>query len=507
MINEAEIANARKKRIVESRIFRDVKKPKRFKINCSLKETNLKETLVAPIIQLNAELGTFLNKWPTLINEQKVQKFFLESLNIICFKFETLKQIVNCLIRDSSSFSCAVHLKTLEKRFLRLLGLFFSPLIHFLLKAYRKSGNTNWVLLLLKSLNLKNLDRNYKTTTHFIVLNAFFWTWVPSLRLSFCKKIVPIKEKQIQCRTYSPFSSKHSVARVPVKTSLINGPFFFKKKKLFPCGNNFCSPKQKAEYLQRIPQNVGPTIHTMLHQNNLSIFMKYGLFKNKTVLEIGCHTGQTAFGIAMHCEPCHIVGQDIDVQLIEYCLQQVRDWKYHCYYQLQQKRNNAPVKCESTTGAKNVSRCIPLLSMQDLLEDKTVCNTSFPFNISFLTEDVVKQLNDRQETYDTILAFSVTKWLHLQNGDTVLKKTFQNIVKRLHSGGFFVLQPQSWESYKRNYSGIPQYKSQRHQIYFKPHHFDTYLQKELHLTRVAIWQDDTNRSCIQTYFLYQKNHE
>jgi 7SK snRNA methylphosphate capping enzyme len=521
MINKEEDSKVTKKRNLEWINSCNIKKLKTFTMNCFVEEANLKQALLIPLIQLNTEFGLFLKRWPSLTKEKTFQQSIVYTLNTLCAKFETLKQMFNYVICDSSWLSCALHKKTLQKRFLRLLRFFFLPLTHFLLDVYGKKCNIDLIQMLLKSLDLKNLERNYKKTNQFIILNGLFWTWLPLLSCCFSKNSRVLKEKPIQYHFYTPLSSKNLVTRVPIDGSLVNGPVFFKKKKLFHYGNTFCSPKIQAEYIQKIPQNISAILSERLNSKKLCYFMKYDLFKNKKVLDIGCHKGETTFLIAMHCEPYHIVGQDMDAQLIEYCLQQVRDLKYHYYYQ--QKSTNRGVYAALSTHSLTSSPCVPLLSLQDLLQDQTISSTTFPFNISFVTKNCLNSLHDQQETFDTILALSITKWIHLQKGDTALKKAFQNIVQHLNlgriffmtllkssivfAGGFFLLQPQSWESYKRNYTWMPHYKSKRHQIRFKPHHFDTYLQKELHLTRVALWQDNTNTSCNQTYFLYQKNRD
>lgn len=49
---------------------------------------------------------------------------------------------------------------------------------------------------------------------------------------------------------------------------------------------------------------------------------------------------------------------------------------------------------------------------------------------------------------DTITCLSVTKWIHLHGGDDVMRAFFLKVKEVLYPGGYFIVEPQPWKSYK-----------------------------------------------------------
>ncbi|KAG5642609.1 hypothetical protein DXG03_002507 [Asterophora parasitica] len=73
---------------------------------------------------------------------------------------------------------------------------------------------------------------------------------------------------------------------------------------------------------------------------------------------------------------------------------------------------------------------------------------SFPHNILFRTADWTStSIPEDAERYNVIVAFSISKWIHLNGGDDALKAFFQRVYSVLEPGGKFVFEPQAWGTY------------------------------------------------------------
>ncbi|ELU07128.1 hypothetical protein CAPTEDRAFT_150016 [Capitella teleta] len=191
-------------------------------------------------------------------------------------------------------------------------------------------------------------------------------------------------------------------------------------------------------------------------------------FENRHVLDVGCNVGHLTLAIARDLKPKRIVGIDIDHKLISGAKKNVR----HLLSKAVADIASFPASLSLVHGPIAAP---PLMSCKE----QKATSEQFPHNVMFMQGNYVmekdEQVERQQEEYDAILFFSISKWIHLNWGDAGLKRAFRRVFKQLRPGGHFILEPQSWTSYKRrtklNETIHENYKS----IQFKPDQFTDYL--------------------------------
>ncbi|CAO3653075.1 unnamed protein product [Cunninghamella echinulata] len=128
------------------------------------------------------------------------------------------------------------------------------------------------------------------------------------------------------------------------------------------------------------------------HDIRLSLLEK-SMFKNKKVLDIGCNSGNVTMVIGKYCKPQHILGVDIDEQLINKANSLLKT-----VYSLQKKDaddDNNEENNKILTDINFRTHYFPksMTSMFGYLPTATpptFKSTQFPFNISFKTALVLQ---------------------------------------------------------------------------------------------------------------------
>ncbi|XP_005107526.1 uncharacterized protein LOC101850362 [Aplysia californica] len=185
-------------------------------------------------------------------------------------------------------------------------------------------------------------------------------------------------------------------------------------------------------------------------------------FQGKDVLDIGCNVGHITLALAEQFRPNKILGIDIDGKLIRAARQNIR----HMLSLRRKDSSKYPAVFELTKGPLEAH---PLMGTSD----------QFPNNVLFLQGNYVPASEEilelQKEEYDTILALSITKWIHLNNGDHGVKLFFRKIFRQLRPGGRLILEPQPWSTYRKRAKLTPDMFNHYLSIKLKPEGFKHYL--------------------------------
>lgn len=233
--------------------------------------------------------------------------------------------------------------------------------------------------------------------------------------------------------------------------------------------------------------------------NNRLQYLSEVWFRGRSCLDIGCNDGQFCIALAESFEPAYILGIDPDFVLIDSAQSRLKRLIYAHKNSVADNKvtetissiasdekpksnpvvafrsgflpralaNKTPAKRPvplSTTGSKpdtaksalvstastaangpNISTPGPILSTN---------STTFPHNVVFKARDAFDiscTLSSQKEgKYDIITCFSVTKWIHLNGGDSKLLEFFCRLFSLVRTGGRVVVEYQPWKSYENN---------------------------------------------------------
>jgi 7SK snRNA methylphosphate capping enzyme len=169
-------------------------------------------------------------------------------------------------------------------------------------------------------------------------------------------------------------------------------------------------------------------------------YLKQEWFQGKTILDIGCNAGLLTLDVAMLFEPATITGIDIDPSLIRKAKKTLkyRGSLVHPKLGTEDRLEYFPQSCLEVFGP-----------VPRIVSDTGQASSLFPNNVYFQVGDWLSKELLSQEKFDVILALSVTKWIHLNHGDSGIKRFFQKCFSQLSPGGHFILEPQPFSSYSK----------------------------------------------------------
>ncbi|KAI8899858.1 Bicoid-interacting protein 3-domain-containing protein [Globomyces pollinis-pini] len=225
-------------------------------------------------------------------------------------------------------------------------------------------------------------------------------------------------------------------------------------------------------------------------------------FENKTVLDIGCNSGHITVQLAQFNTSC-IDGVDIDPILISKARHHLSIQR--SIYATNSKTQYFPISCPYQFGP------LPVIyqNEENLCTNVELDNPTEVFSkIKFRCGDWLHEplpLHD-SELYDVVMALSITKWIHLNNGDGGLRHFFNKVYKSLRKGGLFILEPQSLDGYEKR-SKLSQHMLDNYQaIEFFPDMFVNFLTKKVGFTLVESFDitDKESKLFTRPLHVFQK---
>ncbi|KAI0065825.1 Bin3-domain-containing protein [Artomyces pyxidatus] len=202
--------------------------------------------------------------------------------------------------------------------------------------------------------------------------------------------------------------------------------------------------------------------HAGPHDSRLAL-LPPELLAGARVLDIGCNEGWVSCEVAQSWAARRVVGVDIDDVLVRMAWKRRRTlWSHQ-----EPPRDAPPPDASSSKKRKRKQQedvalapvpradyfpasCQHMFGPLPIPPVDVGGADAFPHNVSFRCADWVNEvIPEDAGGYDVILAFSVSKWIHLNGGDDGLHRFFRRVHDALTQGGTFVFEPQQWDSYTK----------------------------------------------------------
>ncbi|EGF83790.1 hypothetical protein BATDEDRAFT_5193, partial [Batrachochytrium dendrobatidis JAM81] len=197
-------------------------------------------------------------------------------------------------------------------------------------------------------------------------------------------------------------------------------------------------------------------------------------FEGLKVLDIGCNSGWMTISIGMAFQPALIEGVDIDPSLIKKSRARLA---FYSNENAATKPSTDALICDFDYYPASCAISFGPLPIHSLANPNYTNPTLFPFNVTFRAGDWLNEPPPPSDAnrYHTILALSITKWIHLNSGDKGIKRFFQKCYQSLLFGGRLIVEPQNFETYHKRSNLTCTIQKNYSRIKFKPTDFVDYL--------------------------------
>lgn len=159
--------------------------------------------------------------------------------------------------------------------------------------------------------------------------------------------------------------------------------------------------------------------------------------RNKRLLDVGCNEGLVTIAVAAAFGPSSAAGVDVDPALVRRACANLARARTVASAALQRSRAGG-----MGASARRAART----ALQGLS------------GAWFAAGDIAKG-HAEPGSLDVVLCLSVTKWIHLVQGDEGIERLFAKVSSLLAPGGVFVLEPQPWSSYAAAMTKVKKHKS------------------------------------------------
>jgi len=132
-------------------------------------------------------------------------------------------------------------------------------------------------------------------------------------------------------------------------------------------------------------------------------FFPSNILTGKSILDVGCSSGEFTMLMAERFRPRSVIGIDIDKQLIDHANKRLQTEKSN--YLLLSDTYNA------NTKKKLIPRTVKRPSIANSV-NKNCKEKDYPHNVSFIKCTILDS-NIKSSSYDNIFCLSVVKWIHL----------------------------------------------------------------------------------------------
>ncbi|KAK7695758.1 hypothetical protein QCA50_000395 [Cerrena zonata] len=262
-------------------------------------------------------------------------------------------------------------------------------------------------------------------------------------------------------------------------------------------------PRGQYKYVRSTDVASGPNTRyyskrPFVHDPRLALLPRT-LFHNARVLDVGCNEGWVTCEIAQSWGARKVIGVDIDETLIRAAWKRRRTvWSQTCPSGEASSNSQSPPSephssppkkrrrindVEETDGPSTSSltdyfpaSCEHMFGPLPIPPSDEHTSSQFPHNAVFQAADwVTTEVAHDAEGYDVVIAFSISKWIHLNGGDEGIRTFFKRVHKVLSLGGTFILEPQEWNTYAKAKRMDPRLKENAQNLKLKPDDFEGIL--------------------------------